>query len=155
MPMHVPKKATLLTLASMAIVIVAGVGVWLILTATTKKPSADPVVEHDIHTFAEDVKSAATYHSLPESEQQAFLDMESAKLGVDIRQEVTPELVTIQCIDVYSSQLYQMARRHKEEISEYQTTFNHALMQVREACYANYDPDGKMLPEDMPHMQVH
>lgn len=150
-----PKKTALLIVASITIVVVAAIIVWLVLTVTTKTPSVDPVVEHDIHTFAERVKSATTYSSLPESEKQTFLDTESAKFGADTRQDVTPELVTMQCIDIYSTQLYQMARRYRDEISEYRAAFSHALMQIRDSCYANYDPDGKILPEEMPHMQAH
>lgn len=142
-------------LAAIGIVLLAAVGVWLVLVLTAKKSSVDPVAEHDIHTFAERITSQKKYQELPAEEQQDFLKQESAKFGIDPRKEITPEIVTMRCIDFYSSKLYQEARRYKDEIHEYQTVLNHALTEVRDKCYENYDPEGKMLPEEMPHMQAH
>lgn len=138
-------------------VVVVGVATWAVLTHfnSPRVSKVDPEIEHSIHMFAEPVKKTQSYSALPESKRAEFLANEAERLGLDTTRQVTPETLTYQCIDIHMTRLYEMARQLKDTVHEYQTALNHAQMEIRDSCYANYDPEGKVLPEEMPHMQAH
>ncbi|TAH32982.1 hypothetical protein EYC58_02395 [Candidatus Saccharibacteria bacterium] len=149
------RKTVLLITAAIAVVGVTAVGVWWLLSSRASESKMDPVAEQAIHTYAEPIKAAEKYSELPETKREDFLKKEAVRLGFDPTKEVAPETMTIHCMDIYTSKLYKMAQQYGDEVYLYQTALNHAQMEIRDTCYANYDPDGKILPEEMPHMQAH
>ena len=149
------RNTVLAVLGSMVVLLTSSVGVWWALSHNAKRAEIDPVVEHDIHMFAEPIKTKETYSELPEVKRDDFLKKEAARLGLDPTKEATPELMTMHCIDTYRSKLYKTASQYGDDVHLYQTALNHAQIEIQDRCYADYDPDGKILPKEMPHMQQH